>query len=104
MVAVSNLRHELTEGLRREGGHIGYGVRPSARHRGHATRILQETLARAAARGITEVLLTCDKANVGSARTIMNAGGLLVSEELLPGRDDATQRYIIRQDAATPAS
>lgn len=103
VVAVSNLRHELTDGLRREGGHIGYGVRPSARRRGHATRILHETLARAAARGITEVLLTCNKANIGSARTIINAGGVLVSEEFMPEREETTQRYMIRQNAATPA-
>lgn len=30
VVGVANLRHRLTERLRVEGGHIGYGVRPSA--------------------------------------------------------------------------
>ena len=30
VVGVSNLRHRLTDSLRRDGGHIGYGVRPSA--------------------------------------------------------------------------
>src|ERR1700676_764268 len=36
VVGVSNLRHALTDSLRREGGNIGYGVRPSARRRGFA--------------------------------------------------------------------
>lgn len=103
VVAVSNLRHELTDGLRRDGGHIGYGVRPSARRRGYATRILHETLARAAARGIGEVLLTCGKSNIGSARTILRAGGRLVSEEYLPELGEHTQRYIIRQSAESAA-
>ena len=31
IVAVSNLRHKLNEKLLKEGGHIGYGVRPSSR-------------------------------------------------------------------------
>ena len=33
VVGVANLRHALTDSLRREGGHIGYGVRPTARRR-----------------------------------------------------------------------
>ncbi len=28
-----SIRHELTEFLRKEGGHIGYDIRPSKRHR-----------------------------------------------------------------------
>ena len=31
VIGVSNLRHRLTKALRFEGGHIGYGVRPTAR-------------------------------------------------------------------------
>jgi predicted acetyltransferase len=34
VVGVSNLRHVLTPALRREGGNIGFGIRPSARRRG----------------------------------------------------------------------
>ena len=48
IVAVSNLRHSLTAFLSSYGGHIGYGVRPSARRRGHATDILRRTLIEAA--------------------------------------------------------
>lgn len=103
VVAVSNLRHELTEGLRREGGHIGYGVRPSARRRGHASRILRETLMRAAERGITDVVLTYAKNNTGSVRKIVRAGGVLVSEELLPERGEVVQRYLISLNAPATA-
>jgi predicted acetyltransferase len=95
VVAVANLRHSLTDALRREGGNLGYGVRPSARRRGFAVEILRRTLDRARAIGMTEVWLTCDKKNVASARTILGGGGVLISEEFLPERNDVVQRYRI---------
>ena len=95
VVGVSNLRHQLTESLRREGGHIGYGVRPSARRNGYATELLRQTLLRAAALGLSEVLITCDKTNEPSVRTILRNGGVLESEEYLPECKDVVQRYRI---------
>lgn len=71
------LRHALTDFLLRAGGHIGYGIRPSARRRGLAGWALGETLATAAALGLDRVLITCDVPNVGSARTIEKHGGVL---------------------------
>src|SRR5687768_9146250 len=44
VVGVANLRHSLTDALRRVGGNIGYGVRPSARRRGFASELLRCTL------------------------------------------------------------
>jgi predicted acetyltransferase len=95
VVGVVNLRHVLNDSLRREGGNIGYGVRPSARRRGFAGELLRGALARARELGMSEVLLTCDKDNAGSARTIVSHGGVLVSEELLAERGEAVQRYRI---------
>jgi predicted acetyltransferase len=95
VIGVSNLRHDLTDSLRREGGHIGYGIRPTMRRRGYATRILAETLLKAKALGIARALVTCDKGNVGSARTILKNGGVFHSEERLPGHEDIKQRYWI---------
>ena len=74
VVGVSNLRHRLTEALRRYGGSIGYGIRPSARRRGFGTVILSHTLTKAAEMGLTELLLVCAKANVVSARVIVTNG------------------------------
>ncbi len=95
VVAVSNLRHELNEKLLIEGGHIGYGVRPSARRRGHATAILAATLLQARARGITRALITCSRDNVGSAGAILKNGGVFANE--VPGRvhPGLVQRYWI---------
>ena len=72
-----SLRHELTDWLREYGGHIGYEVRPSARRRGHATRMLRLVLPHVAALGIDPVLVTCDEDNVASTKVIEAAGGVL---------------------------
>lgn len=95
VVGVSNIRHALTPALRREGGNIGYGVRPSARGQGLGTEVLRLSLQRAAALGLTEVLLTCGKQNVASARVIVGNGGVLESEEFMEGRGEVVQRYWI---------
>ncbi|MFE6051391.1 GNAT family N-acetyltransferase [Kitasatospora sp. NPDC056446] len=71
------IRHRLTPGLARVGGHIGYDVRPGARRRGHATAMLTAALPVAAGLGITEALLTCDESNTASRRVIEANGGRL---------------------------
>ena len=95
VVGVSNLRYSLTESLRKDGGHIGYGIRPSARRQGHATLILRETLLKAKARGIARALVTTHKGNLGSIRTIIKNGGVFEDEELLPEHADLMQRFWI---------
>jgi predicted acetyltransferase len=71
------VRHRLTPTLLEAGGHIGYDVRPSARRRGHATRMLGEALAIARELGINPALITCDVDNVGSRTVIERNGGVL---------------------------
>ena len=71
------LRHELTPFLLREGGHIGYSIRPSARRRGHAREALRLTLPVARAElGLERVLVTCREGNEGSRRVIEANGGV----------------------------
>ncbi|MEV5963549.1 GNAT family N-acetyltransferase [Kribbella sp. NPDC051952] len=71
------LRHTLTAKLLEGGGHIGYGVRPSARGRGLATWALGQVLDVARRRGLDRVLLTCDEDNTASAKIIEHNGGVL---------------------------
>lgn len=71
------LRHDLNDYLREVGGHIGFGIRPSARRRGLARWALAAVLPRARALGLERVLITCDDDNVASARTIESNGGVL---------------------------
>ena len=70
------LRHTLNAWLLEEGGHIGYGVRPSRRRQGHASRALALAVRRAADLGLDRVLVTCDDDNVGSRGTIERGGGV----------------------------
>lgn len=97
ILAVSNLRHELTPLLLDYGGHIGFGVRPSARRRGHATEILRQTLIEARRLGIGDVLVTCDKDNIGSAKAILNNGGELWDERYMKEHSCSLQRYWVRR-------
>ena len=57
-------------------GHVGYGIRPSARGRGIATWALGEVLPQARAAGLSRLLLVCLDDNVGSIRTIERNGGV----------------------------
>ncbi len=86
IVGVSNLRHELNDNLLIEGGHIGYGIRPGYRKKGYATKILALTLEKAKALGIQKALITCNKENIGSAKTILNNKGVLEKEHLVDGK------------------
>lgn len=71
------LRHHLENDFLLEyGGHIGYGVRPSARRRGVASAALRASLPPARAHGLDRVMLTCDEDNVASRATIEGCGGV----------------------------
>lgn len=101
VVGVSNIRHSLTPALLREGGSIGYSIRPTARGQGLGTAILRLSLLRASALGVERALITCAKQNVASAAVIERNGGVLESEEFLPDRGEVVQRYWIAQNPAT---
>ena len=85
------LRHELNDFLLRAGGHIGYGIRPSARGRGLATWALGQVLSMARIRGLDRVLITCSDDNVASARVIERHGGVL--EDVRDTELGRTRRY-----------
>jgi predicted acetyltransferase len=63
----------------RRTGHIGYGVRPSARGQGLATWALGRVLRHAGEAGLDRVLLVCADDNAASTRTIERAGGVLAT-------------------------
>ena len=94
LVGAVNIRHALNENLLLRGGHIGDGVRPTERRKGYATQMIALALEECKRLGIDKVLMTCDKSNVGSAKSIMNNGGVLENEIEINGV--MSQRYWIR--------
>jgi predicted acetyltransferase len=105
-----SIRHELNEFLSNIGGHIGYGVTPSHRKKGYATKILFETLkyVRKNLPHLNEVLLTCDDDNVGSIKTIEKNGGRFVdyytsSELKVPKRRYTISLPVVRRAKAEDA-
>ena len=94
ILGVVNIRHQLNDSLLEIGGHIGYGIRPSERKKGYATELLKLALLKAKDLGITKALLTCDKDNLGSSKTITKNGGILASEDIVGGVE--IQRYWIQ--------
>ena len=71
------LRHELNDHLLRVAGHIGYGIRPSARGEGWRPGRSAGCPPRRGRFGLDRVLLVCEAGNVASSRTIERCGGVL---------------------------
>lgn len=80
IVGAVNIRHRLNARLLNSGGHIGYGIRPSERRKGYAAALLALALDKTRELGLEQVLVVCDKGNIGSERTIVKNGGRLESE------------------------
>lgn len=79
-VGAVNIRHYLNKELLLGGGHIGDGIRPSERRKGYATLIIKLALEKCKELGIDKVLITCDKTNIGSQKSIIKNGGVLENE------------------------
>jgi predicted acetyltransferase len=92
-VGAVNIRHYLNEALLLNCGHIGDGIRPSQRRKGYATKMIGLALEECKKLGISNVLMVCDKRNIGSAKSIMNNGGILENEIEVEGILE--QRYWI---------
>ena len=76
IVGAVNIRHSLTEHLFNAGGHIGYGIRPSERRKGYATKLLELSLEKTKKLNITRALVVCDAVNTASEKTILHNGGV----------------------------
>lgn len=77
ILGASNLRHYLTEEGLKYWGHIGYGIRPSERDKGYATKLLKLTLEEAKKENIKRVLLGAYIGNIGSWKVMEKCGGIL---------------------------
>lgn len=93
LIGMIDIRHRLNDYLLNFGGHIGYSIRKSERQRGYGTEMLELGLKECRKLNINKVLITCDKDNVASAKTILNNGAKL-ENELQVGKT-VIQRYWI---------
>jgi predicted acetyltransferase len=75
LVGHVNIRHALSERLKKIGGHIGYAIRPSQRRKGYGMKILELALVRAKKIGLKKPLVTCDERNMASRKIIERNGG-----------------------------
>ena len=87
------IRQYLNEKLLQFGGHIGDSVRPSERKKGYGTEQIRLALIKCKDYNIRNVLMTCSKENIASAKTIQKNDGVLENEFIL--NDSVEQRYWI---------
>lgn len=80
LIGLLSIRFDLSDELVQKYGHIGYGVRPSERKKGYATKMLQYALKECKKLGMNKVILGCYKENIGSAKTILKNGGKIIRE------------------------
>lgn len=93
LIGMIDIRHRLNDYLLQFGGNIGYSVRKSERGYGYAKEMLELALKKCIDLNINHVLVTCDKENIASSKTIIRNGGVL-ENEVVEG-NDITQRYWI---------
>lgn len=88
-------RLELNENLLQHWWHIWYSIRPSERRKNYATAQLFSLLDLYDDLWIEKVLLTCDKINIWSAKTIQKCWWTLENEIIDPEDWELLQRYRI---------
>lgn len=95
LIGLLSIRYELSQSLTPKYGDIGYGVRPSERKKGYATRMLQYALSVCKEKGKDKVVLGCYKDNPASAATIRKNGGVLIEENSNYADGKVSQYYLV---------
>ena len=95
IIGMVNIRLALNDFLREEGGHIGYSIRPTERQKHYGTEMLKDALKVCETIGIREVLVSCDKSNIASAKVIQNCNGKLDAEFYSEIFGEVIQRYVV---------
>lgn len=95
IVGMINFRHYLNDYLKKFGGHIGYGIRPTERRKGYAKIQLYLALLEAQKMGIDKVMVDCVDTNEGFEKTIKALGGIFDEEVYEENRKVTLHNYWI---------
>ena len=100
IIGMTRIRLELNDHLRKTGGNIEYGIRPTERRKGYNKINLYLALLECQKRNMTDVMLDCDKNNIGSAKTIQALCGRLTNESWIEAKKAIMQAYWINVEQA----
>lgn len=95
LIGMINVRWNLTEEMKRFGGNIGYGIRPTERRKGYNKINLYLGLLEAKKIGLDKVMLACETSNIASSKTMISLGGVLDRTEIDPYDGILTSVYYI---------
>lgn len=99
LIGMINLRWNLNEWMKKNGGNIGYSILPSERKKGYNKINLYLCLLEAKKIGLDKILLTALYDNIGSIKTIEALGGKEINK--IPYYEDENKllnRYYIDID------
>lgn len=95
IVGTINIRWNLTDYVKKYGGNIGYGIRPTERRKGYNKINLYLGLLEAFKSGLDKVMLVCETNNIASVKTIESLGGVLEKKIIDPNDGLLTSFYWI---------
>ncbi len=93
VVGMINYRSTNDEKLADYAGEIGFSVRPFERNKGYAKAMLKSCIKKCSEHGIRSAVLTCNKDNIASKKTIIACGGIFERNSIV---NPNTERYIIQ--------
>jgi predicted acetyltransferase len=94
LLGAITIRHYLNEELLKFDGNIGYGIRPTERGKGYAKTMLKMAFEVCENMGMKRILVTCNKDNIASAKTIIANGGIF-ENEMIEENGTVIERYWI---------
>ena len=96
MVGCMQVHNVLTQRMKDYTGHVGYSVRPSARGKGYAKKMLAKAVDFLKSFGFDEIFVSCIPENEPSKKTILANGGEYVETVFLECDNVYLNRYRIK--------